>query len=148
MKTLIFLVLIIGTICLTSCNRTSQTKVLTTQAADSLVKQWNNAWNEKNEDAVMKLIAADAFMVIDKKMITGNDSIRKLFVNSYIGLVRNLKIKKVTCKVEKKFTWYCGTFSHLVVHQDSLIGNEKGNIIFTWKPQPDNSWKLSFISIQ
>lgn len=138
----------IGTMCLTSCDRTSQTKVLSVEAADSLVQKWNKAWNDKNVDDVMKLIADDAFMVINTKMITGHDSIQKIFVKSNIGLVQNLKITRVTCKVDKKFTWYCGTFSHLVVRQDSLIGNEKGNVIFTWKPQPDNSWKLSFISIQ
>lgn len=148
MKTLIYLVLMIVTLSLTTCNRISQTKVLTTKAADSLVTKWNQAWNDRNTDAVMNLIADDAFMVINKKMISGHDSIQKLFVKSYIELVRNLKIQKVTCKVEKKFTWYCGTFSHLLVRHDTLLGNEKGNIIFTWKPQPDNSWKLSFISIQ
>ena len=148
MKTLIYLVLMIVTLSLTTCNRISQTKVLTTKAADSLVTKWNQAWNDRNTDAVMNLIADDAFMVINKKMISGHDSIQKLFVKSYIELVRNLKIQKVTCKVEKKFTWYCGTFSHILVRQDTLLANEKGNIIFTWKPQPDNSWKLSFISIQ
>lgn len=148
MKTLTFLILMIGTMCLTSCNRTSQTKVLSIEGADSLVNQWNKAWNDKNVDDVMKLIADDAFMVFDTKIITGRDSIQKKFVKDNIGLVKNLKIKRVTCKVEKKFTWYCGTFSHLVVHHDSLVSDEKGNIIFTWKPQPDNSWKLSFISIQ
>ena len=148
MKTLIYLVLMIVTVSLTTCSRTSQTKVLTTQSADSLVTKWIQAWNDRNTDAVMKLIADDAFMVINKKMISGHDSIQKLFVKSNIELVRNLKIQKVTCKVEKKFTWYCGTFSHLLVRHDTLLGNEKGNVIFTWKPQPDNTWKLSFISIQ
>lgn len=148
MKTLIFVLLMIGTLYLTSCNRTSRTNVLTIEAADSLVTKWNKAWNDKNVDDVMKLIADDAFMVINKKMISGHDSIQKLFVKDYIGLVRNLQIKKVTCKVDKNFTWYCGTFSHLLVRHDTLIGDEKGNIIFTWKPQADNSWKLSFISIQ
>ena len=148
MKTFIYLVLMIVTLSLTTCNRISQTKVLTTKAADSLVTKWNQAWNDRNTDAVMNLISDDAFMVINKKMISGHDSIQKLFVKSYIELVRNLKIQKVTCKVEKKFTWYCGTFSHLLVRHDTLLANEKGNIIFTWKPQPDNSWQLSFISIQ
>jgi len=148
MKTLIYLAFVICTVCLTSCNRTSPTNVLTSIAADSLVIKWNDAWNDKNAEGVMKLIAADAFLVINKEVIAGRDSIQKRFVNNNIGFVKNLKIKKVTCKVEKKFTWYCGTFMHQVVRDDGLISTEKGNIIFTWKPQPDNTWKLAFISIQ
>lgn len=147
MKTLIFLVLIIGTICLTSCNRTPQTTVLTVRAADSLVDKWEKAWNDKNADDVMKLIADDASLVINKKLISGHDAIQKLFVKKNIGYVKNLRISKVTCRVAKGYTWYCGSFSHVVVRHDGLIGNEKGNIIFTWRPQPDNSWKLAFISI-
>lgn len=148
MKTIIYLALLIGTVCLASCNRPSPIKVLTSVAADSLVTKWNQAWNDKNADGVMKLIADDAFLIINKKVIIGHDSIQKLFVKNNIGFVKNLKIKKITCKVEKKFTWYCGTFTHLVVRHDSLISTEKGNVIFTWKPQPDNTWKLAFISIQ
>ena len=148
MKALLYLVIIIGTFCLASCNRAPQANVLTISAADSLVAKWDKAWNDKNADDVMKLIANDASLVVNKKVISGHDSIQKLFVKDNIGFVRNLKISKVTCRVQKKYTWYCGTFSHVVVRHNGLIGNEKGNIIFTWKPQPDNTWKLSFISIE
>ena len=131
MKTNITFVLLLIFISLISCNRIQLVNSLSTQSADSIVKKWNDAWNNNNADEVMNLIADDAFLVINKTIITGHDSIRKQFVKNNIGLVKNFQITKVTSKVEKTFTWYCGTFSHVVVQKDKAGITEKGNIIFT-----------------
>lgn len=80
MKTISIILLIVLFSGFSSCKRSSAYPILSVNGADSLVSKWNQAWNSKKADEVMNLMAKDASLVLNKKVIKGRDFISKYFV--------------------------------------------------------------------
>jgi ketosteroid isomerase-like protein len=128
---------------LTACNTTPKTEICLT-STDSLMTQWNNAWNASDNNQITALLDDKAILVA-AEVIKGKDSIRVKFIQPSTPGLRNLKTEKIYEAISADFVSQTGSYSHDWVKNDSVVENGKGFYTFIWQKQADKTWKLELI---
>lgn len=144
MKNVFILTFTIFLVAFTACNPApkAESKLAGT---DSLMMQWNNAWNASNADQIAALFTDKAILVSAGGVIIGIDSIKVKMINRSVLGLKNLKTEMISESVSTDFASQTGSYSHDWINKDSTIAKESGMFTFIWQKQADKSWKLALI---
>ncbi|MFA5972777.1 MAG: nuclear transport factor 2 family protein [Lentimicrobiaceae bacterium] len=143
MKNTLFVTFAIILLSFSACNSTPKPEASLTNT-DSLMTQWNDAWNASDGDKVADIFADNAILVANNITI-GKDSIKVKFIQRSIKGLKNLKTKKVYEYVSTDFATQTGTYTHDWVKNDSTTETASGIYTFDWMKQADKSWKLVLV---
>jgi uncharacterized protein (TIGR02246 family) len=144
------LTLALSGILLWSCSANSETDVVTPVteqkvSVDSLVNEWNTAWNANDTLAISEMFNANSVMLSGEWKVVGKDEIMTKWVNGQLQTVANLQSTKVTEEVTSDMALYTGFWTLDQTSNDSIVGTSKGNFSAVWKKQEDNSWKIALM---
>jgi len=144
MKNVFILTFTIFLMAFTACNPApkAESKLAGT---DSLMMQWNNAWNASNADQIAALFTDKAILVSAGGVINGIDSIKVKMINRSVLGLKNLKTEMISESVSTDFASQTGSYTHDWIIKDSTITKESGLFTFIWQKQADKSWKLVLI---
>ncbi|MBK7172202.1 MAG: DUF4440 domain-containing protein [Bacteroidales bacterium] len=116
------------------------------QNTDSLILQWDNAWNSADAATVMALFTDDIHLFMDT-VYSGKSNLEKDFVVPSVAILRNLHCVKIAEAISEDLACQSGSYSHDWTRNDSIVGNQKGYYSLVWARQSDQSWKISNIHI-
>lgn len=144
MKNIFTLTFAIFLMAFTACSTAPKEETRLT-SSDSLMMQWNNAWNASDADQIASLFSNSAILISGGGVINGIDSIKvKMIQRSVLGL-KNLKTEEISESVSVDFVSQTGSYTHDWIKADSTITKESGLYTFIWQKQPDKTWKLVLI---
>jgi ketosteroid isomerase-like protein len=115
-------------------------------SADSLMNEWNVAWNKHDTTAISNMFANNSVVVFSsKERLMGVDSIMTNWVNRNLPNVANLKTEKVSSSTSSEMVFFNGTYTLDITKNDTVIGADMGCFTFVWKLQNKNDWKMELL---
>jgi uncharacterized protein (TIGR02246 family) len=129
----------------TSCAKTEEKVNIA-----ALNSKFIGAWNAKQPDSVIALLADDAQFLQGNVQYNGKSQIAENWVKKTIGTINNLKISVVSSGVDAETAYEAGTFSVDVPAQTAGGPNAvgEGNFMLLWKKAKDGKWKLSYAQLE
>lgn len=146
--TLISLVVLLFLIsaCQQSNNSRRNNSLSYSVSTDSLVNEWNEAWNKHDSTAISNLLAQNSVVIFStEEKLEGVDNIMTDWVNKNLPLVRNLKTEKTSSSTSSEMAYFNGTYTLDIVRNDTVLGSDKGCFTFIWKLQDSKDWKMELI---
>ncbi|MDX5338774.1 MAG: DUF4440 domain-containing protein [Cyclobacteriaceae bacterium] len=142
--------LILAGICLSlafTCQSPTETTSSATEptlvSADSLMENWNVAWNAHDSATVANFFHDQSVVIFSTSFqMVGRDSIVKNWVRQSLPTVTNLKTQKISSVSSSELAYYSGSYSLNFTQSDSTLGADTGIFTIVWKLQPDQSWKI------
>ncbi|MBK0403522.1 nuclear transport factor 2 family protein [Adhaeribacter sp. BT258] len=129
----------------TSCTKTEE-KVNVSQLNSKFI----GAWNAKQQDSVIAMIADDAHFLQGDVHYNGKSQIADNWVRKTMGTINNLKTSTVSSGADASIAYEAGTFSVDVPSQspDEPNAYGEGNFMLLWKKGADGKWKLSYAQLE
>ena len=145
-----YLMFALSGILLWSCSTNSETEGVHADTAqkvsvDSLVNEWNSAWNANDTLAISEMLDANSVMLSGEWKVVGKDEIMSKWVKGQLQTVANLQSTKIKGDVTSDMALYTGFWTLDQTSNDSIVGTSKGNFSAVWKRQADNSWKIAIM---
>jgi ketosteroid isomerase-like protein len=136
---------LIALVVFTSCTKTEE-KVNVSQLNSKFI----GAWNAKQTDSVIAMLADDAHFLQGDKHYTGKSQVGENWVKKTIGTINNLKTNVVSSTADTETAYEAGTFSVDVPAQTVGEPNAygEGNFMLLWKKSKDGKWKLSYAQLE
>lgn len=132
-----------------ACNQSNDSKsdnINNTVSADSLMNEWNVAWNKHDSTAISNMLADNSVVVFStKERLIGNDSIMANWVNKNLPTVTNLKTEKISSSSSSEMVFFNGTYTLDITENDSITGADTGGFTFVWKLQDKKDWKIELL---
>jgi ketosteroid isomerase-like protein len=142
MKSFIYSLII--TLLFASCTKEEPVKV------QELNQQFISAWNNKDSDKIISLLAEDVHFLQGEVHFNGKSEVADKWVRATMGTIRDLKTNVVSSGTDNQTAYEAGTFSVDVLpsgpNQPHGIG--EGNFILLWKKGSDGAWKLSYAQLE
>jgi ketosteroid isomerase-like protein len=142
MKSFIYSLII--TLLFASCTKEEPVKV------QELNQQFISAWNNKDSDKIISLLAEDVHFLQGEVHFNGKSEVADKWVRATMGTIRDLKTNVVSSGTDNQTAYEAGTFSVDVLpsgpNQPHGIG--EGNFILLWKKGADGAWKLSYAQLE
>ena len=115
-----------------------------------LNQQFIGAWNNKDADKVISLLADDVHFLQGSLHLNGKSEVAQGWVRSTFSTITDLKTNVVTSSTDEKTAYQAGTFSVdvLPAMPNEPHGIGEGNFILLWKKGADNAWKLSYAQLE
>ncbi|MCY7352499.1 MAG: nuclear transport factor 2 family protein [Cytophagaceae bacterium] len=115
-----------------------------------LNQQFIGAWNNKDSDKVISLLADDVHFLQGSLHLNGKSEVAQGWVRSTLPTISDLKTNVVTSAADDKTAYQAGTFSVdvLPATPNEPHGFGEGNFILLWKKGADNTWKLSYAQLE
>ena len=139
-----FLYSLIITLLFASCTKEEPVKV------QELNQQFISAWNNKDSDKIISLLAEDVHFLQGEVHFNGKSEVADKWVRATMGTIRDLKTNVVSSGTDNQTAYEAGTFSVDVLpsgpNQPHGIG--EGNFILLWKKGSDGAWKLSYAQLE
>jgi ketosteroid isomerase-like protein len=139
-----FLYSLIITLLFASCTKEEPVKV------QELNQQFISAWNNKDSDKIISLLAEDVHFLQGEVHFNGKSEVADKWVRATMGTIRDLKTNVVSSGTDNQTAYEAGTFSVDVLpsgpNQPHGIG--EGNFILLWKKGADGAWKLSYAQLE
>lgn len=131
---------------LASCAKKEEAKV----NVAALNSKFIGAWNAKQPDSVIAMLADDAQMLQGKVHYNGKSQVAENWVKKTIGNINNLRTNVVSAGTDSETAYEAGTFSVDVPAQTAEGPNAsgEGNYILLWKKAKDGKWKLSYAQLE
>lgn len=128
----------------TSCTKTEE-KVNVAQLNSKFI----GAWNAKQADSVIAMIAEDAHFLQGNVHYSGKAQIAQNWVNKTMGNINNLRTSTVSSTADTETAYEAGTFMVDVPSQSPDEPNAvgEGNFMLLWKKK-DGKWKLSYAQLE
>jgi len=135
---------LIGLFLLASCTKTEE-KVNVAQLDSKFI----GAWNAKQADSVIAMIADDAHFLQGDMHYSGKAQIAQNWVNKTMNNINNLRTNVVSTNSDTETAYEAGTFSVDVPSQspDEPNASGEGNFILLWK-KVNGKWKLSYAQLE
>jgi ketosteroid isomerase-like protein len=142
MKSFIYSLII--TLLFASCTKEEPVKV------QELNQQFISAWNNKDSDKIISLLAEDVHFLQGEVHFNGKSEVADKWVRATMGTIKDLKTNVVSSGTDNQTAYEAGTFSVDVLpsgpNQPHGIG--EGNFILLWKKGADGAWKLSYAQLE
>lgn len=151
MKTIHTLSLIVVSLFLISaCKQTNNSNadnsLSHTVSADSLMNEWNLAWNKQDSTAIFNMLANNSVVVFStREKLMGADTIMTNWINKNLPDVTNLKTEKVSSSTSSEMVFFNGTYTLDITKNDTVIGSDMGCFTFVWKLQNKKDWKMELL---
>ena len=131
---------------LASCAK-KETEKVNVSALDS---KFINAWNNKQPDSVIALLADDAQFLQGDVRYNGKAEVADKWVKKTINNINNLKTSVVSSGTDEAMAYEAGTFSVDVPAQtpDEPNAYGEGNFMLLWKKDANGKWKLSYAQLE
>ena len=138
---------LIVTAMLFSCNQASTQTTLVKAPIDSLINNWNKAWNNHDSTGVSNLFATNA-LLMDEDIIANNSAeIGAKWIHPNIKLVNHLKSTKLQEWSSGERAGYSGKYELDVVVKDSIVAKPKGVYTVNWMKTDNGEWKITTANI-
>ena len=115
-----------------------------------LNKQFIGAWNNKDTEKIVSLLAEDVHFLQGNTHFKGKSEVSQKWVRETLPTLTDLKTNVVSSTADAKTAYEAGTYSVDVLPdgpgQPSGIG--EGNFILLWKKGTDDTWKLSYAQLE
>jgi ketosteroid isomerase-like protein len=129
--------------CQSPSENTSLSLVSKSVSPDSLIQDWNVAWNTKDSTKISGYFTDQSVVIFSTNhKMAGQDSIMKNWISGNLPAVANLKTEKISSASSSNLAYYSGTYSLDIIRNDSLVGTDIGIFTTIWKLQSDQSWKI------
>lgn len=113
---------------------------------DSLISQWNSAWNQHDSTAVLNLFTDHSAVILnDKERLKGLDSISAFWLRSTLPVLLNLKTENFSSSSGPEFAYYSGNYSVDRIREETKTEKGFGCFTMIWKLQPDKTWKVELL---
>ena len=113
---------------------------------DSLMNEWNIAWNQHDSTAISNMLADNSVVVFSSnEKLVGVDSIMTNWVNNNLPMVSNLKTEMTSSSTSSEMAYFNGTYTLDITRNDTVLGADSGCFTFVWKLQDSNDWKMELL---
>ena len=136
------LLILIMAVCLLSGSQKPINKLAIESPVDSLIKNWNNAWNNNDLSTIEKMFEQDAVYIMDKEVSRNYDEISRHIRSSEITL-NNLQTEKIKEWVTSDISGSTGLWQSDFMLNDSLLYSGKGAFTLIWTKNKNEEWKVS-----
>lgn len=115
-----------------------------------LNRQFIDAWNNKNADKIISLLADDVHFLQGGVQFRGKPEVAKKWVQETVPTLSDLKTNVVSSDADGRLAYEAGTFSVdvLPAGPEQPHGFGEGNFILLWKKGDDGTWKLSYAQLE
>ena len=115
-----------------------------------LNQQFIGAWNNKDSDKVIGLLADDVQFLEGNSHFKGKDEVAQKWVRETMPTLADLKTSVASSSSDTKTAYEAGTYSVdvLPATQQDPRGIGEGNYILIWKKGTDDAWKLSYAQLE
>ncbi|MFD2245346.1 YybH family protein [Pontibacter ruber] len=143
MKTIIYILAFAAIF--TSCSKIEEGPNI-----QELNKEFIGAWNNRDSDKVISMLADDVDFVQGEIHFNGKSEVADKWVNETLGTISDLKTNVVSSGVDETMAYEAGTFSVDVLPSgpNEPHGVGEGNFILLWKKGEDGKWKLSYAQLE
>jgi ketosteroid isomerase-like protein len=116
----------------------------------ALNQQFIGAWNSKNADQIISMLAEDVHFLQGETHFKGKSEVADKWVKATLPSLSDLKTNVVSSSTDTQTAYEAGTFSVDVLPETSqdAKGIGEGNFILLWKKGTDNTWKLSYAQLE
>ncbi|SFE93107.1 YybH family protein [Spirosoma endophyticum] len=116
----------------------------------ALNQQFIGAWNSKDSDKIISLLADDVNFLQGDQHLRGKSEVTDKWVKATLPSLSDLKTNVVSSAVDTQTAYEAGTFSVDVLPETAqqAKGYGEGNFILLWKKGADNVWKLSYAQLE
>ena len=135
------LILIMAVCLLSGCQKPSD-KVAIESPVDSLIENWENAWNKNDLSTIENMFEPDAVYISDNEVLRNYDEISRHIRSSEITL-NNLKAEKIKEWITSDIAGSIGLWQSDFMLNDSLIFSGKGAYTLIWRKNKNDEWKVS-----
>jgi ketosteroid isomerase-like protein len=113
-----------------------------TTMTDSLTKQWNTAWNNKDVNALIKQLQPNAIFEFDPYEIhITRDSIAATIFKIQLNSMHNLKSTEIHTLKHNNIAWSIGNMSGIWSNGQRW----KGTYTFEFTRKPGQNWKIQML---
>ena len=137
--------LLLAAIVLTSCSKSEEAVNI-----QDLNQQFIGAWNDKNSDKIVSLLADDAHFLQGNTHYKGKSEVAEKWVRETLPTLTDLKTNVVSSGTDSRTAYEAGTFSVdvLPINPKDPHAYGEGNYILLWKKGADDTWKLSYAQLE
>lgn len=130
---------------LTSCTKSEDAVNI-----QDLNQQFIGAWNDKNSDKIVSLLADDAHFLQGNTHFRGKSEVAEKWVRETLPTLTDLKTNVVSSGTDSHTAYEAGTFSVdvLPINPKDPHAYGEGNYILLWKKGADDTWKLSYAQLE
>ena len=116
----------------------------------ALNQQFIGAWNNKDADKIISMLAEDVHFLQGEVHFNGKSEVADKWVRATIGTIADLKTNVVSSATDSKTAYEGGTFSVDVLPEepDQPHGYGEGNFMLLWKKDKEGNWKLSYAQLE
>ncbi|GAB3752353.1 YybH family protein [Spirosoma pomorum] len=121
-----------------------------TANVQALNQEFIGAWNNKNADKVIGMLAEDVQFLQGNVRFNGKSEVSQKWVRETITSLNDLKTNVVSSGTDATMAYEAGTFSVDVLPEQPQQphGFGEGNFILLWKKGTDDTWKLSYAQLE
>jgi ketosteroid isomerase-like protein len=116
-------------------------------SADSLTRDWVDAWNQDNPVAIANMFNENSVLIYGAWQVNSRDSIMHKWVNKQMPQIANLQKTRISSGSGSDMAYYSGFWTLDITRNDSVIGQNERNFSAIWKKQTDQSWKIEMIHL-
>lgn len=133
------------TVLLSACSKSGDTVNI-----QDLDQQFIGAWNNKDSDKIISLLADDVHFLQGNTHFKGKAEVADKWVRETLPTLTDLKTNVVSSGTDSQTAYEAGTFSVdvLPLNPKDPHAFGEGNYILLWKKGADNSWKLSYAQLE
>lgn len=115
-----------------------------------LNKQFISAWNSKDSDKAIAMMADDIQFLQGETHYRGKSEVSDKWVRQTISTINDLKLYVVSSGSDEKMAYEAGTFSVdvLPTQPNEPLATGEGNFTLLWKKAEDGNWKLSLAQLE
>jgi ketosteroid isomerase-like protein len=116
----------------------------------ALNQEFIRAWNNKETDKVIGLLAEDVQFLQGNVRFNGKSEVSQKWVRETITSLSDLKTNVVSSGTDATIAYEAGTFSVDVLPEQPQQphGIGEGNFTLLWKKGTDDTWKLSYAQLE
>jgi len=146
MKKMILLLAVAGI--LISCNQNpSETSSIQKAPIDSLIENWQNAWNNNDSAAIRNLFADEVVLIDDELVVLNTSDMSKNWIGPFHRYVKNMKVEKLQEWSSIDRAGYTGNYGLDIVVNDSVIGHPHGVFTINWVKTSEGKWQITTANI-
>ncbi len=126
------------------------TKQTDTADVQTMNRQFIQAWNNKETDKVVALLADSVQFLQGETRFSGKAEVAQKWVRATMPTITNLKTNMVSTATDSRVAYEAGTYSVDVLPTTPAEprGIGEGNVMLLWKKGTDDVWKLSYAQLE
>lgn len=115
-----------------------------------LNQKFLSAWNRKDADQAVAMLAEDAQFLQGKTHFSGKSEVADKWIKATIGTIADLKTEVVSSGAGSAVAYEAGRFSAdvLPTATQPVRGQGEGNFTLLWKLDGSGNWKLALAQLE